>query len=348
MIARYRVLTVCAGAALALSAGARLPAMGQSRGDFAQVMAAMKQLEERVAALEGENKEARKQTAAARAEAQALRQKLGTTSGAQRAPELPHDPYSMATKAASLSPLPASWSGVYTGLAFGGAWASAKIASQETYTSMFPTNAPPFQTNGTSTSATSRGSDGYGAVFDGFVGVNAELMPRFVIGMQLEGTVSDVNFSSSGTRNLTYFNAAGPTGQTAAGPFRPNVQARWMASALMRVGVLADSDTLLYAIGGWTGAQFEYGDLTDNPFFEPKDTFWANGGSAGVGIERRFGASWSLRTEYRYTQFQNRNIANDFFWTSSFPSTQANSIQTSFRNAMQTVRIGVSYQLPQW
>lgn len=70
-----------------------------------------------------------------------------------------------------------------------------------------------------------------------------------------------------------------------------------MASALARVGFLADPDTLLYAIGGWTGAQFEYNDLTDNPFFEPNETFWANGGSVGAGIERKWGQSWSLRAE---------------------------------------------------
>jgi opacity protein-like surface antigen len=226
--------------------------------------------------------------------------------------------------------------------------ASSKITSNETYVASFPPSI-----SGASIVATSNGSGGVGAVFDAFLGVNTLVGSRFVAGLQVEGTLSDVNFDSSGTRDYTYFTAAGPTGVTASSEFRPHVHARWMASALMRVGFLADPDTLLYGIGGWTGAQFEYNDLTDNPFFEPNDSFWANGGSVGAGIERRFGPNWSLRAEYRYTLFQNRDIANNFLFTTSgagaaTASSQSNSIQTAFHNSMQVARLGVAYQLPHW
>ena len=57
-----------------------------------------------------------------------------------------------------------------------------------------------------------------------------------------------------------------------------------MTSALLRAGALLDPATLLYAIGGWTGAQFDYQNLTNNNFFEPNETFWANGLSVGGGL----------------------------------------------------------------
>jgi opacity protein-like surface antigen len=308
-------------------------------------MAAMKRLEARVAALEGENKEAKREAVTARADAQALRRKLGMTQSVGTSPvaALPSGPHAMATKAAPLPPPEPSWTGLYVGASFGGALARTKIASQETYIPSLANG------GGTSTTATSSGSDGFGAVFDAFLGINTLVAPRLLAGVQVEGTVSDVNFSSSGTRNATTFDANGPTGQS-TGSFRPHVHARWMASALMRLGFLADPDTLVYGIAGWTGAQFEYNELTDNTFFEPKDTFWANGGSIGAGIERTFGPSWHLRAEYRYTMFQNPNVANDFFFTSSgiFANTQSQSMQTSFHNSMQVVRLGASYQLPGW
>lgn len=345
-----QVLSAGAALAIAITAGGTTVANAQSEGDLAQVMAAMKRLEARVAALEGENKEVKKQAAAARAEAQALRQKLGVPGPASvpHVAEVPSGPYAMATKVAVLPPPESSWSGLYVGGSFGAGVANSKITSSETYVASFPPNI-----SGLSNVATGNGSGGVGAVFDAFLGVNTLVGSRFVAGLQVEGTLSDVDFNSSGMRNYTYFNAAGPTGQTATSEFRPHVHARWMASALMRVGLLADPDTLLYGSGGWTGAQFEYNDLTDNPFFEPKDSFWANGGSLGAGIERKFGPNWSLRAEYRYTLFANRDIANNFLWTSfgagpAIASTQTNSIQTAFHNSMQVARLGVSYQLPHW
>ena len=53
----------------------------------------------------------------------------------------------------------------------------------------------------------------------------------------------------------------------------PQVTSRWMSSALLRARLLLDSNTLLYGLGDWTLAQFEARNLTDNPFYQPNETF---------------------------------------------------------------------------
>ena len=238
------------------------------------------------------------------------------------------------------------WSRAYFGGSFGGAWTRSTVASVEKYTAYFPTNIFPFQINGNTINADSSGNNSTGALLDIFLGTNLVLGSRFVLGGQLEGTVSDVSFNSSGTRTYGYFNSNGPTGQSAIGDFRPHVHSRWMLSALARAGVILDPATLLYAIGGWTGAKFDYQNLTNNTFFEPNEDFWANGISVGGGIERMIGSNWTLRAEYRYTRFWNVGVSNIFNFSSNFPSTQTNSIQASFNNSMQVGRVGISYLLP--
>jgi outer membrane immunogenic protein len=240
---------------------------------------------------------------------------------------------------------PPPWSGFYFGTTFGGALTRSKIDSSETYKQTF-TATPPNNIFGNSTLANSSGNNHGGAMLDALVGTNALLGSSFLLGAQLEGTVSDINFDSSGTRSLTYFNGAGPTGNTASGDWRPHVYSRWMVSALARAGFLVEPATLVYAIGGWTGASFEYHNLTDNPFFEPGESFWANGVSVGGGLERKLNPNWSVRVEYRYTHFQNKSVSNDFKWTSNFPDTQTDSIRATFHNEMHVIRFGVAYLFP--
>ena len=78
---------------------------------------------------------------------------------------------------------------------------------------------------------------------------------NFIVGGQLEATAAALNFSSSGSKAYVYFDANGSTGSTANGDFRPQVASRWMASALLRAGVLLNDQTLIYGIGGWQHAR---------------------------------------------------------------------------------------------
>jgi hypothetical protein len=58
-----------------------------------------------------------------------------------------------------------------------------------------------------------------------------------------------------------------------------------MVSALARAGWLVDPTTMLYALAGYTGAQFNYENPTSLSF-EPNDQFWANGITVG-GLEEK-------------------------------------------------------------
>ena len=116
-----------------------------------------------------------------------------------------------------------------------------------------------------------------------------------------------------------------------------------MVSALARAGWLVDPTTMLYALAGYTGAQFSYENLTDNSFFELKDQFWANGVTVGGGLEEKLAQNWSVRFEYRYTDFMASNVSNDFRFTSNFPDAVTNTIHTRFAEDMQTASIGISY-----
>jgi long-subunit fatty acid transport protein len=68
-----------------------------------------------------------------------------------------------------------------------------------------------------------------------------------------------------------------------------------MTSALLRAGVLLDDRTLIYGVGGWTSAQFEAHNVTDNPFYQPVENFWVNGWTARGGVERKLDSNWSVR-----------------------------------------------------
>jgi opacity protein-like surface antigen len=237
------------------------------------------------------------------------------------------------------------WSGIYWGGSFGGGFTHSRVASNERYVDTFPTNPLPFVTAGYSTNADADGSDG-GALADIYLGTNQQIAPSIVVGLQLEGSVGDMSFDAEGTRAVTLFNDAGPT-QTANGPFRPHIHAPFMISALALAGWLADPTTMIYGLAGWTGTHFKYENLTDNPFYEPKDQFWANGVTVGGGLEKKLAPNWSTRFEYRYTNFFASDASNDFQRSSTQPDSQTNTIRTRFSEDMQMGRIGISYLLAQ-
>jgi opacity protein-like surface antigen len=106
--------------------------------------------------------------------------------------------------------------------------------------------------------------------------------------------------------------------------------------------VLLDEDTLLYGLGGWTFAQFEARNVTDNPFYQPTETFWVGGPIGGVGVERKLSANWRVRAKYRYTKFDTAHTQDQFAFVSG-TSTEGYSSSSQFNQAVQSGRIGVVY-----
>jgi opacity protein-like surface antigen len=92
----------------------------------------------------------------------------------------------------------------------------------------------------------------------------------------------------------------------------------WMLSALGRVGFLVDPRDMVYALGGWSFANFSTSIEAED--FVNHRTFTANGPSVGAGWERQIMDLWSFRAEYRYTHFLNRTLTTQ----NAFSSTQAN------------------------
>jgi opacity protein-like surface antigen len=83
-----------------------------------------------------------------------------------------------------------------------------------------------------------------------------------------------------------------------------NLELDWMVSVIGRVGWLATPTTLLYGLGGWSYGHFDVEDVPSYNFGLGKlQDFHANGPTVGGGIEQKLSPKWSLRAEYRYTDF---------------------------------------------
>jgi opacity protein-like surface antigen len=133
---------------------------------------------------------------------------------------------------------------------------------------------------------------------------------------------------------------------------------QWATAAIARLGWLVTPSTLLYGTGGVTYAGF--GSVGFN-----SDTFRAWGWSAGAGVEQKFGPNWSVRVEYRFTDFQARTATFSVSSSSTSPpsngsvsgptafgsgplsttstTTNASSFATRYEPQMHTVRLGIIY-----
>lgn len=283
-------------------------------------------LEARVASLENKNREYKRELDQARAQ---LRTQSAKTIRLTNA-AIP--PSALASAPIISSPQPSGWTSIFWGASAGGAATRSQTTSVER-----ATNGP----SGFNALDRSGPASNGGGFIDMFAGGDVQVS-RLVLGGQLEATISDLNFSSTGTRGYSYFDAGGPTGATATGDYRPQVTTRWLASALLRAGVLLDENTLLYGLGGWTFGRFEARNVTDNPFYQPKEAFWANGPTGGVGIERKLDSNWRLRAEYRYTRFDGARTQDQYAFTSGGVS-QAYIRSSQFDQSMQSGRIGFAY-----
>jgi opacity protein-like surface antigen len=109
--------------------------------------------------------------------------------------------------------------------------------------------------------------------------------------------------------------------------------------------VLLDPVDLVYVIGGYTYARFDY----LNNF-----AFGMNGGTIGGGWERQFVHGWTVRIEGRYTKFASKDVttnssnvsntsssSNNIFATSTNTSLTSNTDR--FSASVASVLLGLSY-----
>jgi outer membrane immunogenic protein len=325
-----RSFAICAVAFLVLTPLAGLSTARADDADLAQVLKTLKALESRVATLESEKQQYRREADSARAETQALKQKLGRQPNPNLPVQLPpSSSYAMATKAPILAAVP-TWGGFYAGASFG---LTSQHANQDgvapgTFTS---TNvAPGFsQTNSSSdTLMSSLGGRGLGAMANLYLGYNYVLPSNFLVGAQIEGGTSNTPtrltgpFSDPSQAVATTTNFAGAittinsTG-TGTGNTTGHLDNHWAMSALVRGGLVVDPKDLIYLVGGLSYGRFEFND----------QSFGAFGGTVGAGWERKITPSWTLKAEYRYTRFQDRTLTDS---SSSSTSSSGGGSSSSF------------------
>lgn len=180
-----------------------------------------------------------------------------------------------------------------------------------------------------------------GALIDLYLGANALLMPRVVAGFQVEGSLAEMTFGSRIRKENVNFqetssnedsdvstngDTSSSTGSSKSAGNETSVFDRhneadldWMVSVLGRAGILATPTTLLYGVGGWSYGHFQVSELT---FGNGKiRDFFADGPTVGGGFEQKLSSKWSLRAEYRYTNFGTKNFST----RSRFAQSQSDS-----------------------
>ena len=218
--------------------------------------------------------------------------------------------YAMATKGPPLPVIMPAWGGLYGGVSFGpasiraGTSTASRNVSNQTTTLL---DTGQVQTSLSITDTVSNGSGrNWGALSDVYLGYNFRLGGNVIAGVQAEGTIAnaqaqlDVAQGQVSTRTTT-FTPPGTTSSSttlSASTFIDSLAQRWAASGLARLGVLVDPRDLIYVIGGYTYGGFEWGGRT----------FGLNGATIGGGWEREIAPGWTLKAEYRYTQFEDKDL----------------------------------------
>lgn len=133
------------------------------------------------------------------------------------------------------------------------------------------------------------GVGGEGALLGGLVGWNWQASPNWVIGIQ-----GDVAWSSLDT-----------DASAAGGFFTLDAQPNPIWNVSLRAGVLANPDTLLYIIGGYSATDYDVTISLGGGSASFSQDY--SGGHIGAGIETRLTPNLTGRIEYRYTQFGSEN-----------------------------------------
>lgn len=240
--------------------------------------------------------------------------------------------YAMVTKAPPV--LATSWEGPYAGVSYGAALLRAGtsnvVNSVSNRTQTFPSGLVTQSTTVENVVTNASGKD-TGALSDVFLGYNFRLGGNVIAGVQVEGTVADVDMALNSTQvarttALTFTDVTTFT-------FLDHLAERWAMSALGRVGVLLDAQDLIYGIGGYTRGGFEWTNRT----------FGLNGATVGAGWEHEIAPTWTLKAEYRYTAFQDKDIPRATASTSNQTSVNAaGGVTTTVTNGAAAITDSIS------
>ncbi len=133
------------------------------------------------------------------------------------------------------------------------------------------------------------GLGGEGLLGGIMVGYNYQVSPNFVLGIQGDIALTDLDAELS---------IPGIPVSASAGP-------EYIASISARAGYLATPDTMLYVLGGYSHANFNAGFSVPGTSgsFDQK----YHGFHAGTGVETKLSSNLTARLEYRYTQYSDED-----------------------------------------
>lgn len=186
------------------------------------------------------------------------------SAGAASAADLAARPYTKAPVAVPVF----SWTGCYVGAQVG--WQGKSDHTREYFTATGAYN------------GFDQGFDTSGVVGGGHAGCNYQ-MNNFVIG--LEGDIEGADVTG---------------GYRLANGNGTDFSVRWQGSIRGRAGVAFDR-VLLYVTGGAAFADLRYTYFT--PLVRESFTNGVTGWTAGVGVEYALNQNWSVRGEYRFTDY---------------------------------------------
>jgi len=171
-----------------------------------------------------------------------------------------------------------------------------------------------------------------GAVEDIYAGVNVQVAPRVFAGAQVEGALSQMQFNSS-TDEVDGVRVNPQTNEMS------RLDLEWMISVIGRLGWLATPETLIYGLAGWTYGHFEVNELVWQAGFKELNDFGSNGFTVGAGGETKIAPMWTLRAEYRYTNFSDGSFS---LRPVSAQGGTTQPLRGSFENEMHVGRIGIT------
>ncbi len=187
-----------------------------------------------------------------------------------------------------------SWSGVYVGGQIGGTSVVHEVSTPAIGGLTFD------------------GVGGEGVIGGLMVGANWQVSDQFVLGAQIDG-----NFNS----DLTEANVVG-------GLFNADLTSEYLLAFSARAGMLVQPETLAYVIGGYTVGEFE---LNAGGAFLPggfKASRAVDGFHIGAGLEAAINENWTVRAEYRFTQFNKESFAGGL--VNVEPSMHAGTVGVSY------------------
>lgn len=156
--------------------------------------------------------------------------------------------------------------------------------------------------------------DGFGAngVFGtAQIGYDFQVASRWVAGAFL-----DYDFGSSAEYKYTTSNASPDHHETAA------LDNKWTVG--VRLGYLVTPDTLVYALAGYTQANFEFSNFYGLAYNAVDGSKTFSGYTVGGGLETALGGNFFLKGEYRYTDLGKETILSQPWSFDPFVATQTN------------------------